>query len=183
MPDSAAFIPNLLNLAAVIYQPADDVDQLLAAFAGQLRAQGRRIGGIVQRNLHDDQVPGKLMEVVDLLTNRAIPICQNLGPGSTACRLNQAGLADAAQAVTRAIDDGVELVIINKFGKTEVEGGGLRSEIASAVAAGLPVLTAVPRRFQDAWRAFTGGYGTTLACDGAIINDWWKQASRWVAAR
>ncbi|WP_044559134.1 DUF2478 domain-containing protein [Azospirillum sp. B4] len=183
MPDSVAYTQNLLNLAAVIYQPADDVDRMLATFAEDLRAAGHAIGGIIQRNIHNACGPVTLMEVVDLRTDRVIPICQNLGPGSTSCRLNQAGLADAAQAVSQAIGEGVELIIINKFGKTEAEGGGLRAELAAAIGAGLPVLTAVPERFYGAWLAFTGGYGTTLLCDGAIIADWWNETSRWAAAR
>lgn len=74
--DSFAFTENLLNLAAVVYQPADDVDRLLASFAAGLRSEGRRIGGIVQRNRRGDCSPANLMEVIDLRTGRAIPICR-----------------------------------------------------------------------------------------------------------
>jgi hypothetical protein len=117
--DSFTFTDNLLNLAAVIYQPNEDVDRLLAAFAARLRREGRRIGGIVQRNRRGDCGPANLMEVVDLMTDRAIPICQYLGSESKACKLDQAKLADAARAVSRAVADDVELVIINKSGKTD----------------------------------------------------------------
>ncbi|MDZ5649912.1 DUF2478 domain-containing protein [Nitrospirillum sp. BR 11828] len=178
MPDSVAFTENLLNLAAVVYQPEEDVDSLLADFALGLRDQGRRVGGIVQRNRRNACGPVKLMEVVDLRSGRVIPICQNLGPGSVACRLDTGGLADAALAVADAVAHRVELVMVNKFGKTEAEGRGLRGEIASAIDAGLPVLTAVPWRFYDAWAAFTGGYGTTLACDAAVVADWWTEWAR-----
>lgn len=176
--DSFTFTENLLNLAAVIYQPADDVDRLLASFAERLRSDGRRIGGIVQRNRRGDCGPAKLMEVIDLTTGRVIPICQNLGSGSTACKLDLAGLSEAAQAVSRAIAEDVELVIINKFGKTEAQGRGLRAEIADAILVGIPLLTAVPERLYPAWEAFTGGFGTTLLCDGDIVEDWWGDVSR-----
>lgn len=169
---------NLLNLAAVVYRPNDDADQVLTSFAQRLRDGGRRIGGIVQRNRRGDCGPGKLMQVVDLMTDRAIPICQNLGSGSKACKLDQSGLSEAAQAVTRAIADQVELVVVNKFGKQEAEGRGLRAEIADAIVAGLPVLTAVSERFYPRWTAFTGGFGTTLLCDGDIIDDWWHDIAR-----
>ncbi|MEC4591736.1 MULTISPECIES: DUF2478 domain-containing protein [Nitrospirillum] len=178
MPDSVAYTDNLLNLAAVIYQPEDDVDTLLADFALGLRDRGRRVGGIVQRNRKGDCGPVKLMEVMDLSTGRVIPICQNLGPGSVACRLDTGGLADAALAVAQAVADRVELVLVNKFGKTEAEGRGLRGEIAAAIDAGLPVLTAVPWRFYDAWTAFTGGYGTTLVCNTGVITTWWEDWAR-----
>ncbi len=181
--DSANFTENLLHLVAVIYRPENDIDRALAAFATSLRRDGHRIGGIVQRNRRGDCGPANLMEVIDLLTERTIPICQNLGSGSKACKLDQAGLADAGQAVRRAITEKVDLVIINKFGKTEAEGRGLRAEIADAIAAGLPVLTSVSGRLYPAWVAFTGGFGTTLYCDSDVVADWWFDISRRASLR
>lgn len=50
----------------------------------------------------------------------------------------------------------MEFVIINKFGKAEAGGGGLRGEIAEAICKGLPLLTAVSTSNLDAWNAFMG---------------------------
>jgi hypothetical protein len=116
--DHLDFTENLLNLAAVIYRPEDDVDALLLSFARSLQREGRRLGGVVQRNWRNECGPARLMAVVDLMTERQIPICQDLGSGSGACQLDEASLADAAQAVRRAVASDVELVIVNKFGKT-----------------------------------------------------------------
>ncbi len=172
------FSENPLNLAAVIYQPDTDVDGLMASFALGLRDQGCRVGGVVQRNRRGDGGVANQMELIDVTTGQTIPICQNLGSGSMACKLDQAGLADAAQVVRRAVGDDVELVIINKFGKSEAAGGGLRAEIADAVLAGIPLLTAVSGRQLPAWTAFTGGFGTTLLSDIGVIDDWWCDISR-----
>ena len=90
-----------LNLAAIVYRPADDVDGLLATLASDLICKGHRIGGIVQKNTRGDRGPRELMEVIDLMTGAAIRICQSLGKGAEACKLNPAGLAEAATAVTR----------------------------------------------------------------------------------
>jgi hypothetical protein len=177
MPDGFAYTDNLMNLAAVIYRPEDDIDSMLASFAIELQNQGRRVGGVVQNNRKGICGPVKLMEVMDLGTGRIIPICQNLGPGAVSCRLDTGGLADAALAVRHAITQRVELVVINKFGKTEAEGRGLRGELAMALEAGLPVLTGVAWRFYNAWRDFTGGYGTTLLCERDVIADWWAETS------
>ena len=167
----------LLKLAAVIYGPEDDIDSLIAAFAMDLVREGHRIGGVVQRNAKGACGPHELMQLIDLMTGRAIPICQALGTGAVSCKLNPAGLADAAVCVSRAIAEDVELVIVNKFSKQEAAGAGLRAEIADAVVAGLPILTAVPQKCYDAWIEFTGGYGTTLVCDRRIIDDWWRGIS------
>ena len=166
-----------LNLAAVVYQPADDVDDLLARFAGDLIRGGHRLGGIVQRNTKGDRGQRERMEVIDLMTGRAVRICQDLGKDAAACRLNPAGLAEAATAVSRAVAAGVELVVVNKFSKQEAAGRGLRAEIADAVTAGLPLLTAVPENCYDAWMRFTGGFGTTLLCERRIVEDWCEEMS------
>jgi molybdate transport system ATP-binding protein len=166
-----------LNLAAIVYQPADDVDCLLARFANDLMVSGHRLGGIVQRNTKGDRGQRERMEVIDLMTGKAVRLCQDLGAGAGACRLNAAGLAEAASAVTRAVAERVELVVVNKFSKQEAAGRGLRAEIAAAVANGLPLLTAVSDNCYEAWRRFTGGFGTTLLCERRIVEDWWEERS------
>jgi len=165
------------HLAAILYRPEDDVDALLADFANALLRDGERIGGIVQRNLKDEAGRLNGMLVIDLMTGRDISICQPLGSSATACKLDPAGLAEASLAVSRAIAEDVELIIVNKFSKQEAAGHGLRSELAEAVIAGGPVLTAVPEKCLDAWRDFTGDRGTTLLCAPHVIADWWREVS------
>jgi molybdate transport system ATP-binding protein len=169
---------HLMKLAAIVYRSGeDDVDSLLATFAVDLIREGHRVGGIVQHNADGPCGPRDLMKLIDLMNGRAIPICQSLGRGAMSCRLDAAGMAEAAVAVSRAIDEEVDLVIVNKFSKQEAVGGGLRAELADAVVAGLPVLTAVPDKCYHAWVAFTGGLGSTLACERRVIEEWWRERS------
>jgi molybdate transport system ATP-binding protein len=165
------------NLAAVLYRPEDDVDALLAEFANTVMREGERVGGIVQRNLKDDASRPTGMLVVDLLTGRDISICQPLGRGATACKLDPAGLAEASLAVSRAVAEDAALIIVNKFSKQEADGHGLRNELAEAIIAGGPVLTAVPEKCLDAWREFTGDRGTMLLCAPHVVADWWREVS------
>ncbi len=165
------------HLAAIIYRPEDDVDTLLADFADARLREGERIGGIVQRNLKDDAGRSNGMDVIDLLTGRAISICQPLGAGAMACKLDPAGLAEASVAVTRAVAEDVALIIVNKFSKQEAAGHGLRSELAEAILVGGPVLTAVPEKCFDAWKDFTGDLGTTLFCASHVVDEWWREVS------
>ena len=97
-------------------------------------SDGERIGGIVQRNLKDQAGRSNGMQVIDLLTGRAISICQPLGAGAMACKLDPAGLAEASVAVSRAIAEDVALIIVNKFSKQEAAGHGLRNELAEAIS-------------------------------------------------
>ncbi len=165
------------HLAAILYRPEDDVDALLAGFASALLRDGERIGGIVQRNLKDAAGRPNGMEVIDLMTGREISICQPLGRGATACKLDPAGLAEASLAVSGAIAKDVALIIVNKFSKQEAAGHGLRSELAEAIIAGGPVLTAVPEKCFDAWKDFTGDRGTTLLCARHVVDEWWREVS------
>jgi molybdate transport system ATP-binding protein len=171
------------HLAAIIYEPEDDVDALLADFAAARLRDGERIGGIVQRNLKDDSGRSNGMHVVDLLTGQEISICQPLGAGAMACKLDPAGLAEASVAVTRAISEDVALIIVNKFSKQEADGRGLRDELAEAISAGGPVLTAVPGKCIDAWKDFTGDRGTTLFCSPHVVDEWWREVSARTAGR
>jgi len=168
---------NPTRLAAIVYGPDDDADALLDDFCQALLREGVRVGGIVQRNARDEVGKKRGMDVIDLATGHAVSICQPLGSGSMACKLDAAGLAEAAMAVHRAIATHVDLIVINKFSKQEASGSGLRSELAEAITSGLPVLTAVPRKCIDDWRIFTGGLGTSLPASRAAIDAWWRNVS------
>lgn len=168
-------------VAAILYGPEDDVDALLADFAQDLVRRGERIGGIVQRNTKEGSGGQAGMQAIDLLTGAEISICQSLGSGATSCKLDPGGLAEASVAIPRAIREGVALVVINKFSKQEISGHGLRDEFAEAISAGIPLLTAVPVKCLEAWVNFTGGIGTTLACDRQAIEQWWLHLSSYTA--
>jgi len=167
-------------VAAVLYRSQDDVDTLLADVAESLAREGVRVGGVAQRNLKG--ADGKTgMLAIDLMTGREISICQPLGSGAMACKLDAGGLAEASVAVARAISADVDLLVINKFSKQEASGKGLRAEFAEAIMAGVPLLTAVPEKCLADWRIFTGDIGTTLLCEQQVVEDWWGDLSARIA--
>ena len=169
--------PHPLKHAAIMYRPADDIDSLLATFASDLICEGNRVGGVVQKSTNGPHGKAEFMDIIDLMTGSTIRLCQSLGSGTGAFKLDTAGLAEAASAISRAVAANVALVIVNTFSMQEAVGGGLRAEIADAVTAGRPVLTAVPEKRYDAWKTFTGSFGTTLACERRIVEDWWREVS------
>lgn len=167
-----------VKLAAIIYRSGvDDIDYLLGAFAADLIREGHRVGGVVQHNVEGPQGPRDQMDLIDLMTGRAIPISQPHASAPGGCRLDAAGLAEAAASVSRAIAEAVDLVVVNKFSKQEALGAGLRAEIAEAAATGLPVLTAVSEKCVADWSAFTAGLGTTLVCNRNVVDAWWQDVS------
>lgn len=150
---------------------------LLEKLSQHLQARGHKVGGVLQRRgTCGPQAP---LEAVDLMTGQYTRLCQTLGPGSQSCRLDPRGLAEAAAWVQRATEQGADLIIIDKFGKQEAQGRGLRAEISQAALSGIPVLTAVSKRIFPEWQDFTGGYGTTLICRHDIAMQWWDEMMRW----
>jgi hypothetical protein len=61
---------------------------------------------------------------------------------------------------------------MNRFGRAESLGGGLLGPLASAVAAELPVLTAVRAPYDLAWAKFHGGLAKELPADVASVTAW-----------
>lgn len=89
-----------------------------------------------------------------------------------ACNLNPQALGEASAVLRQALADGVDLVVINRFGGVEAEGGGFVMELADFIEAGIPVLTAVAARHQSGWQRFTGGLHVALPADEEALMAW-----------
>lgn len=162
-----------LPIAALVFVPDDQPDALLQRIATRLAAAGVRLGGVVQ-HLSPVKDCACEMSLEELASRRIIQISQNLGSGSTSCRLDPAAMAEAASLVRQSMATSPELFIFNKFGTQELLGSGLRAEMAEVAAAGFPLLTTVRRDHVDAWLAFTGGEGVLLPPDEQAAMAWWK---------
>lgn len=168
MPDET-----ISPIAAIVYRPTDNVEVVLVEVARALAARGVKLGGVLQHDIATVIDDPCAMELEDLDNGERFSLSQALGSGSEACRLDPASLAHAAVSVRRAVDKGVELVMINKFGAQEVSGSGLRAEMGVAVLAGIPLLTAVGERFLPDWQDFTGGESALLKPDTQAVLAWW----------
>lgn len=144
-------------------------DVVLAEVAAQLRADGVALAGVVQVNEDFDPARPCHMDLHILTGTQVVRISQNLGALSKGCRLDPAGLEQAVGLVERALEAGPELLIVNKFGKQEADGRGFRPLIGQALAAGIPVLTAVNAGNRAAFDAFAQGLGVGLACTPEAI--------------
>ncbi len=171
-----AFAP----IAALVYKPTDHIEPILLEAARTLAARGVRLGGVLQHDIASATPDPCGMELEDLASGERFALSQELGSGSEACRLDPASLAYAAMAVRAALESGVDLVVINKFGAQEAVGSGLRHEMGLAAVSGVPVLTAVGERFLPEWQQFTGNASTLLEPSAQAILDWWTglQAER-----
>jgi hypothetical protein len=134
-----------------------DIQKLLARFAERRMQEGLRVAGVIE-----EPAGGVDCGVCDSLVLRdtagstIIPITQNLGSGSSACKLDSAGLAAGCQAVVAAIEGGANVVVLSKYGKVEAEGGGL----LDAFRRGRRAARCVPRG---------GGCGAALPYGGQAL--------------
>ena len=84
-----------------------------------------------------------------------------------------ATIFDKTEALRRAVREGVDLIVLEKFGEQEQKGQGLSDEIFAAIAEDIPLLIAVPRFALDLWRGRTGEMGETLDYDLEAFHQWW----------
>lgn len=160
-------------IAAVVHKAeVAGANELLASFADDLIGRGIRVRGLVQHDRRIGDGCACSMALRDLDTGQFYTISQNLGPGSTACRIDSSGIAAASVALRRAVAQGADLVVANRFGGLEAAGGGLAQEMLAAMAAGLPFLTLVAERWLGDWLAFTGGAGQVLPPDRSAMDRW-----------
>lgn len=160
-------------IGAVVYGPDHPPEALLAGFAADLAARGFRIGGLTQDTATGEDGCKCRMEVTELDTGRRLSLSQPLGAGSSSCALDPAALAEASGALRRAVAAGVDLLFVNKFSKAEKSGRGLAAEMLDAMAAGVPLLTAIPGAVIADWVRFTGGRGQVLMPSRAALWRWW----------
>jgi nucleoside-triphosphatase THEP1 len=111
------------------------------------------------------------MVLEDISSGRAIPISEDRGPGARGCRIDEAELLSAMISALGQLQAKPDILIINKFGKTEAEGRGFRPLIAEAVEQGVPVLIAVPWRNVESWRLFAGELSQEHVLDGILGTD------------
>jgi len=150
------------------------VQPLMEDFARRQASAGRRVAGVVQARLPDG---GKGAIVLrNIATGALYPISQDLGKGSVACNLDTDGLASACAAVEEAARQGAELIVVSKFSKQEAGRGGLADAFRIAMAARIPIVTAVSPHYLDEWAAFAGPLAEFVTPDMAALERWWRNA-------
>jgi len=163
------------DLAALVYEPDQDPDQVLRDFAADLNMRGHRAVGLVQFGHREADAP-RLSGLL-LHSGETLSLFQDLGPLSTGCKLDTGRLLEAGARVASEIDAGADVVIVNRFGRQEREGKGLSYLIDRALSADIPVVIAVPSARFDDWIKFADGMSVRLRCDREALQAWWAKLS------
>ncbi len=156
LPCLADFDPLAHPLTALVYDEDFAIGQVFRAIAESAQGAGLRLGGVIEKAA-PPLAPGRKCDMLleDLASGEIIRISENRSALARGCRLDLDGLARACALVLGRLRE-CDLVLLNKFGKTEAEGGGFRCIISDALALDIPLVIGVPRRNLAAWREFAG---------------------------
>lgn len=163
-----------VQIAAVHFPKGQGVDAIFAAVADHMAARDVKIAGLVQIADPDapvDCCPPMLVRDVSQDTS-TFRISEDRGPQARGCRLDWDALSQVAMRTQIALDNGAQLLMINRFGKAESQGSGLRGTIEQAIGLGVPVLVGVRDEYASAWAAFHSGLATNLPPDSNAVIAW-----------
>ena len=158
-------------LGYLVAEGQGEADRLLFSVAEQLQAEGWPLANSEAAPAHKCD-----MDLHVLSMKEVVRISQNLGAFSKGCRLDPAALETAVGMAEAALAKSPWLCIVNKFGKSEIDGKGFRPLIGEALVQDIPVLTSVSRGNIAAFQAFAEGMGEEIAADLASILAWCKAA-------
>ncbi|NIZ59622.1 3-dehydroquinate dehydratase [Sedimentitalea sp. CY04] len=171
-----------MHLAYVMTKDRGATDRLLSELADRLQAQGTALAGIVQTNTECHDAALCDMDVRVLPKGETIRISQSLGPESRGCRLDPSALEQAVAQVTKSLQGETvpDVLIVNKFGKHEADGRGMRPVIGEALELGIPVISGVNSLNVEAFQTFADGLAVTVEPNIEAMMDWLTQVQKQV---
>ena len=144
-------------ITAIVYSNGSEFEAFLREMTATMIERGMRLAGLVQLS---EKKPDRVkcdMHLRDLATGKLHHISDDRGPHARGCVLNTDRLLRACEAAEAELSGQTDLLVLCKFGKTEVEGGGFRTLIAKALELSVPVLIGVPFINLLPFREFSAG--------------------------
>lgn len=159
-------------LLAVVYNDGLAADRFLADVGYSLRSAGIAVAGLVQLNSFERNPEKCDMMVEELFSSTTLKMSEDRGHDTQGCRLDRAVFAQAIGLLMGALQEKPDILILNKFGKVELEGSGLRDVIALAVEREVPAIVGVPYRNLDHWRIFSAGLADECPVAAPDLQKW-----------
>ena len=173
-PHSVQPDPSLLSepgLVAIVYPNDQYPDEIFEWIVGECRSRALMLAGVLQQPAFEgaDRRCDVLLE--DLASGHRTLLFEDRGAGARGCRLNVAALVEASMRIESSLENDPDLLVLNKFGKVESDGGGMCGLMAKAIERGIPAVIGVPERNLEAWRNFAGEFSIELS-DRSQIAEW-----------
>lgn len=166
------------GLAAIHCHSSQATEALLDQVVQTLKGGGVRISGLLQRHVDEEGCGLQLESILDGSLHR---VTQNLGSGSVSCNVDTNAMDQLSMQLLAELELGVDLLVLNRFGKRESTGGGFCNVIEQAVEFNVPLLTVVKDSWLSSWTAYGGEFVVVLPEHEADILAWCHSAVRPVA--
>jgi hypothetical protein len=160
------------KIAAVVGGHSRTAQTLFAAVAGELRAEGLHVVGVISEAHGIPDRTCRAGFLRDIAFGAQFSIYLPDPPRDTSCHLDESGIDAASRQLLPQISS-CDLLIISKFGKSEAGGRGLTPAFEAAIKAHKAILTSVSELHLAAWRALAPD-AADLSCDELAIRRWWE---------
>jgi nucleoside-triphosphatase THEP1 len=167
--------PTPYPILAIVYSDGLAADRIISDLGYKIRDAGIAVAGIVQHNKFIRDRTRCDMEVEELASGIVLQISEDRGKEARGCRMDRGALLEAAGLLSSSLESEPDLLIINKFGKLEAEGRGLRETLSDAVQLGVPIVVGVPYRNIEQWRGFAGGLAEECPIGSSRLHEWLLQ--------
>jgi hypothetical protein len=160
-----------MRISYVTVQGRGLIDDCLSEAVALMRERGWRLSGTVRALPVDHHAHPCDMGIRVLPDGPLYRISQALGAASRGCRLDPQSIEALSADVEARLSEG-DLLVVNKFGKQECLGRGLRPAIVRALDAGMPVLVGVNGLNLPEFLTFTTGIAVALDPDPHAVLSW-----------
>jgi hypothetical protein len=160
-----------MKLGYITIQGRGLIDDCLSEAVALMQARGLRLAGTVRAMPVNTNAHPCDTDIRILPDGPLHRISQPLGQGSRGCRLDTGAIEGVAADVEARLA-GCDVLVVNKFGKQECLGRGLRPAIVRALDLGVPVIVGVNGLNLQAFLEFVDGLATRLDARAACVAAW-----------
>lgn len=154
-------------LVGVRFDQGDPIDETLAQVARELSGRGHRVAGLLQtRGKVTSDCACAEMRLHDLATGNETLISEKRGPAARGCHLDWQAMSGLSNALEESLTADTDVLIINRFGRSESEGMGFRRAIEKAIMLGVRVIVGYRLEYEEHWDDFHGGLA--MNCPAAV---------------
>lgn len=162
-------------LAGVVFEQPFKIDALLIEAVRAFQTEGLSVAGVTQSYSDTPGCSGSQVRLQSIDGSLDMAIMEPRGHESRGCRLDYHAMADANSWIENALNQNADLFVLNRFGRSESEGNGLRSILQRCAEDQRPTLVAVRQDYLVSWNEFHGGLGDVLPARLDAIIDWYRR--------
>jgi nucleoside-triphosphatase THEP1 len=159
------------RLAAIYGEYGDKADIIIDQIINRLLAEDRKVIGVRQcvKEAPNSTCAAQLQTIDSGVCHR---ITRAPSRQSNGWNIDTEAIDKVANCLAERLNSNLDLVIVNRFGRLESDGGGFCCVIQRALELEIPLLTVVNSLWQQSWHDSTDGLVVTLPANHACVLEW-----------